>query len=68
MAGSHELNLTAECISDIADPITRISEHPDCRRTYQAGWNEMVELAAHAAKPHEFPANSPRLSLRWMSG
>ena len=54
MAGSHELNLTAECISDIADPITRISEHPDCRRTYQAGWNEMVELATHAAKSHEF--------------
>ena len=39
------------------------SEHPDCRRTYQAGWNEMVELAAHAAKPHEFPANSLRVPL-----
>ena len=32
--------------------------HPDCRRTYQAGWNEMVELAAHAAKSHEFNPNS----------
>ena len=23
-------------------------EHPDCRRTYQAGWNEMVSLAEEA--------------------
>ena len=38
-------------------------EHPDCRRTYQAGWNEMVNLAAHAAKSHEFHANSLRVSL-----
>ena len=21
-------------------------EHPGCRRTYQAGWNEMINLAA----------------------
>ena len=33
------------------------------RRAFQAGWNEMVELAAHAAKPHEFPANSLRVPL-----
>ena len=24
-------------------------EHPDCRRTRQAGWQEMVQLAAQAA-------------------
>ena len=23
-------------------------EHPDCRRTYQAGWNEMVSLVEEA--------------------
>ena len=38
-------------------------EHPDCRRTFQAGWNEMVELAAHAAKSHEFHVNSLQVSL-----
>ena len=38
-------------------------EHPECRRTFQAGWNEMVELAAHAAKSHEFHVNSLRVSL-----
>ena len=47
-------------------------EHPDCRRTYQAGWNEMVELAAHAAKSHEFHANSLQVALteiaRWSYG
>ena len=47
-------------------------EHPDCRRTYQAGWNEMVRLAAHAARSHEFHANSLRVSLtelaRWSYG
>ena len=38
-------------------------EHPDCRRTFQAGWNEMVGLAADAARPHEFHANSLQVSL-----
>ena len=38
-------------------------EHPQCRRTFQAGWNEMVELAADAAKSHEFNPNSLRISL-----
>ena len=38
-------------------------EHPECRRTYQAGWNEMVELAAHAARSHEFHPNSLQVSL-----
>ena len=38
-------------------------EHPDCRRTHQAGWNEMVELAADAARSHEFNPNSLQASL-----
>ena len=46
--------------------------HPGCRRTYQAGWNEMVELATHAAKSHEFHANSLQVALteiaRWSYG
>ena len=38
-------------------------EHPQCRRTFQAGWNEMVRLASDAAKSHEFHPNSLRVSL-----
>ena len=38
-------------------------EHPDCRRTFQAGWNEMVGLAGDAARPHEVHANSLQVSL-----
>ena len=38
-------------------------EHPGCRRAHQAGWKEMVELAADAAKSHEFNPNSLRVSL-----
>ena len=38
-------------------------EHPQCRRTYQAGWNEMVRLAGFAARSHEFNPNSLRVSL-----
>ena len=38
-------------------------EHPDCRRTFQAGWNEMVGLAADAARSHEVHANSLQVSL-----
>ena len=38
-------------------------EHPDCRRTYQAGWNDMVRLASGAARSHEFQANSLQVSL-----
>ena len=30
---------------------------------YQAGWNEMVRLAADAARSHEFNPNSLRVSL-----
>ena len=44
-----------------ADILSR--EHPDCRRTYQAGWNEMVRLAGSAARSHEFNPNSLRVSL-----
>ena len=38
-------------------------EHPVCRRTFQAGWDEMVRLAWDAARSHEFHANSLRVSL-----
>ena len=38
-------------------------EHPECRRTYRAGWNEMVQLAADAARSHEFNPNSLQVSL-----
>ena len=38
-------------------------EHPQCRRTCQAGWNEMVRLASGAARSHDFHANSLRISL-----
>ena len=38
-------------------------EHPQCRRIYQAGWNEMVRLAGDAARSHEFHANSLQVSL-----
>ena len=47
-------------------------EHPDCRRTFQAGWNEMVRLAGDAVRSHEFHANSLQVSLaeiaRWSFG
>ena len=38
-------------------------EHPQCRRTHQAGWNEMVRLTAEAARSHEFNPNSLLVSL-----
>ena len=38
-------------------------EHPGCRRAHQAGWKEMVGLAADAARSHEFHANSLQVSL-----
>ena len=37
--------------------------HPDCRRTHQAGWNEMVRLASDAAGSHEFNPNSLQVAL-----
>ena len=47
--------------SQNADILSR--EHPECRRTHQAGWDEMVRLAADAARSHEFNPNSLRVSL-----
>ena len=38
-------------------------EHSQCRRTFKAGWNEMVTLAAEAANSHEFHGNSLQVSL-----
>ena len=38
-------------------------EHSQCRRTYGAGWKEMIHLAAEAAELHEFHGNSLRVSL-----
>ena len=38
-------------------------EHPYCRRTYQAGWDEMVSLAAQAMTSRDFDEKSLRLSL-----
>ena len=38
-------------------------EHPECRRTHQAGWDEMVQLAADAAGSHEFNPNSLQVAL-----
>ena len=38
-------------------------EHPECRRAHQAGWHEMVELAADAAGFHEFNPNSLQVAL-----
>ena len=38
-------------------------KHQDCRRTHQAGWNEMVQLAADAAGSHEFNPNSLQVTL-----
>ena len=35
-------------------------DHPECRRTFDAGWNRMVGLAAEAAKTHQFNNNSLR--------
>lgn len=38
-------------------------DHPECRRTFDAGWNRMVGLAADAAKTHDFDEKPLRLSL-----
>ena len=46
--------------------------HTECRRAFQAGWNEMVRLASGAAKSHEFNPNSLQVALaeiaRWSYG
>ena len=38
-------------------------EHPECRRTHQAGWQEMVDLAAQAAGSPDFDENQLRLTM-----
>ena len=38
-------------------------EHSQCRRTVDAGWQEMLELAADAARTHTFNEKTLRLSL-----
>ena len=38
-------------------------EHPECRRTHQAGWNETVSLAAQAMASRDFDEKSLRLNL-----
>ena len=38
-------------------------EHPECRRAHQAGWHEMVPLAAQAAGSPDFDENILRLTL-----
>ncbi len=38
-------------------------EHPGCRWTYGAGFQEMVNLATDAARTHAFDEKSLRLSL-----
>ena len=38
-------------------------EHPECRRTHQAGWDEMVRLAGGAAGSRDFDESHLRLTL-----
>ena len=38
-------------------------EHPECRRAFQAGWHEMVQLAADAAGSPDFDEGHLRLTL-----
>ena len=38
-------------------------EHPECRRAHQAGWHEMVQLAAQAAGSPEFDESHLRLTM-----
>ena len=38
-------------------------EHPDCRLAHQAGWHEMVQLAAQAAGSPDFDEGHLRLTL-----
>ena len=43
-------------------------EHQGCRRAHRAGWNEMVQLAAHAAGSHAFNEKSLLLTLVEIAG
>ena len=44
-------------------PASSTREHPDCRRTYDTGFQEMVRIAAQAARTHSFDEKTLRLSL-----
>ena len=37
--------------------------HRDCQETFQAGWTEMVAIAAEAARTHKFDEKNLRLTL-----
>ena len=39
-------------------------DHPECIRTHQAGWQEMVQLAAQAASAHTFNEAALRQTLQ----
>ena len=38
-------------------------DHPKCRETHRAGWQEMVQLAAQAASAHTFNETALRQTL-----
>ena len=38
-------------------------DHPECLRTHQAGWQEMVQLAAQTASAHTFNEAALRQTL-----
>ena len=38
-------------------------EHPECRRTCQAGWNKVVNLASEARRSHNFDEKILQLTL-----
>ena len=38
-------------------------EHPECRRAHQAGWHEMVQIAAQAAESPDFDESHLRLTM-----
>ena len=42
-------------------------DHHECRRAFDAGWNRMVELAADAARTHNFDEKGLRISLAEMA-
>ena len=52
---------TCQYCGDKAGLIAR--DHPQCRRTHDAGFQEMVNLAAEAARDHSFNEKDLRLTL-----
>ena len=38
-------------------------DHPDCQRSFHSGWQEIVELAAQAARSRQFDEKSLRISM-----